>query len=96
MDKFNIGDKAIVIKSFAGNEGKIVEIIGFYNEMDFMYGKSWSDADLIVLSLGKSFDFDKLSYMIVPAISANLRKLPKVKDEESLSRKQIYKETIKI
>ena len=93
MDKFEIGDKAIVIKSFAGNEGKIVQVIGFYHELDFMYGIDWPDADLIVISLGSPFQFDKLSFSITPAIPANLKKLPKVKDEEELSQKQVHKET---
>ena len=96
MDKFEIGDKAIVIKSFAGNEGKIVQVIGFYQEMDFMYGIDWPDADLIVTSLGAPFQFDKLSFSITPGISANLKKLPKIKDEKELSQKQVRKETEKV
>jgi len=96
MNKFEIGDKAIVIKSFAGNEGKIVEVIGFYNEMDFMYGIDWPEADLIVQSLGAPFQFDTLSFSITPAISTNLKKLPKIKNEETLSQKEAHKETEKV
>jgi hypothetical protein len=96
MDKFEIGDKAIVIRSFAGNEGKIVEVLGFYNEMDFMYSKLWPEADLIVQSLGAPFNFDTISFSITPAISSNLKKLPKIKDEETRSQVVIIKETVKV
>jgi hypothetical protein len=96
MDKFEIGDKAIVIKSFAGNEGKIVEVVGFYQEMDFMYARDWPEADLTVLSLGAPFQFGTFSFPIAPAISTNLKKLPKVKDEEELTQKQVFKKTEKV
>lgn len=84
--KFMIGDKAIIIKSYSGNEGKIVEVIGYYNQMDFMYGLNWPDADIIIQSLGFPFNVNdrQSNVSIAPIESINLRKLPKVDEEIEL------------
>ena len=84
--KFEIGDKAIFIKSNAGNEGKIIEVIGFFDEQnDTMYEHKWR-ADLVVKTLGSAlnsfFGEEQFKRDILPVTSSFLRKLPKVEDDQ--------------
>lgn len=93
MSKLKIGDKAIFIKSNAGNEGKIVVVIGFMPEDSIFDGRKWvSDCDLIVESLGSPFyscgvefsDSRNVYGMTIPAVSSWLRKLPELNQKQEI------------
>jgi len=88
-EKIVIGDKCIIIKSLAGNEGKIVLVTGYFNPALVKWdGCSVHEADTILAtSLGSPLRSIKGKLSQTGVFNpANLRKLPKV-DEPDLSLK---------
>jgi hypothetical protein len=86
-EKIGIGDKCIIIKSAAGNEGKIVLVTGYFNPALVKWDGCYvhKDATILATSLGSSLSSvkGKLSQTGV-FIPEHLRKLPAV-DEPDLS-----------
>ena len=85
---FEIGDRCIVTRSEAGNEGKICEVTGFMTDRTFI-GLSWSLLyTLIITSLGSPFNYGSVDNSefgtnhMVPAKPSQLRKLPTITELE--------------
>ena len=88
-EKIDIGDKCIIIKSLAGNEGKIILVTGYFNPALVQWdGCIVHETDTILAtSLGSQLRSIQGKFSQTGVFNpANLRKLPKV-DEPVLSLK---------
>ena len=89
IEKIDIGDKCIIIKSSAGNEGKIVIITDYFDPVTTKWDgfSVLKDCTLIANSLGSPLRSIKGKLSQTGVFNpAHLRKLPKV-DEPDLSLK---------
>lgn len=84
-NKIKIGDRCIIIKSKAGNEGRIVEVIDYFNPYTTKFdGRTINkDCTLIITSIGTPLNvYKSKSLMTGPMIPDWLRKLPDVTEPE--------------
>ena len=88
MSKIRIGDRAIIIKSKSGNEGKIVLVVSYFDPLVMTYeGFSVNkNCTLIIESLGSPLQREAPlpPSMKGPIDPTWLRKLPKI-DEPDLN-----------